>query len=116
MYQHRKSRPNRSSLKINMAEVGEPIETKIARMKANQEPIGDEGVPIQFTERKDGVLPQMDIRTPKMEMALDAVDVHSRSKLAKRQERIDKENKEAQERLKEQAEKNAGSESTQATT
>ena len=41
---------------------GETIETKVNRIVNNGEPIKD-GAPIIYTERKDGVLPEYDIRT-----------------------------------------------------
>ena len=52
--------------KRNMVSVecftGESIETKVNRIVNNGEPITD-GAPIIYTERKDGVLPEYDIRT-----------------------------------------------------
>ena len=43
---------------------GESIERKVSKLIENNEPITD-GAPIIFTEKKDGVLPQYDIRTDK---------------------------------------------------
>ena len=43
---------------------GESIEEKCAKLVENNEPITD-GAPIIYTEKKDGVLPQYDIRTDK---------------------------------------------------
>lgn len=64
---------------------GETIEKKVERIVENKEPISD-GAPIIYTEKKDGVLPQFDIRTDKWDIALDAMDkVHS-NKIAKSKE------------------------------
>ena len=41
---------------------GEQIEEKVRRIVNNNEPITD-GAPIIFTEKKDGVLPEYNIRT-----------------------------------------------------
>ncbi len=52
-------------------------------MVNNGEPISD-GAPIIHTERKDGVLPAYDIRTDRFEIAIEAMDKVTGSKLAKR--------------------------------
>lgn len=61
---------------------GESIETKVRRVTENKEPITD-GAPIVYTEKKDGVLPQFDIRTDKWDIALMAMDAVNRAKTAK---------------------------------
>lgn len=61
---------------------GETIEEKVRRVVENKEPISD-GAPIVFTEKKDGVLPQFNIRTDKWEIALDAMDKVQASRIAK---------------------------------
>ena len=53
---------------------GEAIEKKVAKLLENNEPITD-GAPIIYTEKKDGVLPQYDIRTDKWEIAQSAMDL-----------------------------------------
>ena len=52
---------------------GEFIEEKVARVVENKEPIED-GAPIIYTERKNGVLPAYNIRTDKWDIALTAMD------------------------------------------
>ena len=47
---------------------GESIEKKVSKLIENKEPITD-GAPIIFTEKKDRVLPQYDIRTDKWDIA-----------------------------------------------
>ena len=61
---------------------GETIENKVAKLLENNEPITD-GAPIIYTEKKDGVLPQYDIRTDKWEIAQSAMDLANASKIAK---------------------------------
>ena len=52
---------------------GEQIEEKVRRIVNNNEPITD-GAPIIFTEKKDGVLPEYNIRTGRWDIALDAMN------------------------------------------
>lgn len=61
---------------------GETIEIKVAKLIENNEPITD-GAPIIYTEKKDGVLPQYDIRTDKWDIAQSAMDLANASKIAK---------------------------------
>lgn len=61
---------------------GETIETKVARIIQNKEPITD-GAPIIFTEKKDGVLPAYNIRTDRFDIALEAMDKIGKSKAKK---------------------------------
>lgn len=61
---------------------GESIERKVRRVVENKEPISD-GAPVIYTEKKDGVLPQFNIRTDKWEIALDAMDKVQASRIAK---------------------------------
>ena len=62
-----------SSMKAVETFEGEFIEEKVARVVENKEPIED-GAPIIYTERKDGVLPAYNIRTDKWDIALTAID------------------------------------------
>lgn len=56
---------------------GERIEDKVARVVNNNEPITD-GAPIVYTEYKDGVRPEYNLRTDKFELAIEAMDkVHA---------------------------------------
>ena len=58
---------------------GEFIEEKVARVVENKEPIED-GAPIIYTERKDGVLPAYNIRTDKWDIALTAMEKVNRTR------------------------------------
>jgi hypothetical protein len=68
---------------VNNSYEGETIEQKMERVIENNEPITD-SAPIVYTERKDGVLPQYDIRTDRFEIAIDAMDKVSKTHVAKR--------------------------------
>lgn len=61
---------------------GETIEEKIRRIKANGEAPTD-GAPLIYTNYKDGVLPQYDIRTDKMEILMSVHDQKTRNTLSK---------------------------------
>ena len=52
---------------------GEPIEDKIRRVLDENEPITD-GAPIIYTEKKDGVKPEFNIRADRWEIAIQAMD------------------------------------------
>ena len=49
---------------------GETIEAKVRRVMSNNEPIHDEA-PLIYTERKDGINPDYDIRSDRFDYALD---------------------------------------------
>ena len=68
---------------------GESIETKVNRILINKEPIQD-GAPLIYTNRKDGVLPGYNIRTDRFDVAIEAMDKVSKSRLTKRMEYINK--------------------------
>lgn len=72
---------------------GETIETKVRRIVLNKEPITD-GAPMIYTEKKDGVLAQHDIRTDRFEIALEAQDLLVKNQNAKNQAVADTKNTE----------------------
>ena len=72
----------KTSFNDNESYEGETIETKIMRIVENKEPIED-GAPLIYTERKDGVQPEYDVRTDKWEIALDAMDKVAKTNYAK---------------------------------
>ena len=71
---------------VNESYEAERLEFKIQKMVDAKEPIGSEVTPM-YTERRDGVLPQYDVRTDRFEIALEAMDKISKSEIAKREER-----------------------------
>jgi len=64
----------------------ETLEEKVRRILTNKEPIKD-GAAIIYTDRKDGVRPSYNIRSDRFDIAIDAMDKVTRSKIAKREER-----------------------------
>jgi len=83
---YRKYKAKKTSINLNQSIEGETIEQKIRRVTNNKEPITD-GAPIIFTQRKDGVKPEYDIRTDRFELAVNATDKLTKAHLAKREER-----------------------------
>ena len=67
---------------------GELIEEKVTRLTQEKSPIND-GAPIIYTERKDGVLPAYDIRTDRWEIAQAAMEINQKAISAKRQRDYD---------------------------
>lgn len=104
---YRQNKMKSTSINRNTGYAGECIEEKINRIVNNNEPITD-GAPIIYTDRKDGVLPEMDIRTDRFEIAIEAQDKLTKYKLADRQHRMDA-------RLNPKKEKDGGTESTPGT-
>lgn len=74
---------NVTSIRINESYDGESIEEKIEKMLANNEPL-ESISPMIYTERKDGVLPEYDIRTDRFEIAREAMTKVSGAEIAKR--------------------------------
>lgn len=81
MYQRPQYFP--TSLHGEEREEGETIENKMERVLTNNEPIKD-GAPIIYTKRSDGVNPGYNIRTDRFELAADAMDIVTASKIAQR--------------------------------
>ena len=81
---YKKTKIEKTSIKVNESYTGESIEDKINRIVNNNEPIKD-GSPLIYTERKNGVEAQYNIRTDRFEVALDAMDYVSKSHVAKRE-------------------------------
>ena len=67
-----------STLFINNSLEGESIEAKVCRIVNNGEPISD-GAPLIYTERKDGVKEEYNIRTDRFDIALNAMDYVTKS-------------------------------------
>lgn len=81
---YKKIKSKKTTLKVNKGYEGETIEEKIQRIVNNKEPIKD-GAPLVYTDRKDGVQPQYDIRTDRFEIAVEAMDKVTASYQAKRE-------------------------------
>lgn len=80
---YKKQKTSRETLKGKIAYIGESIEKKIARVLSNKENIKDQA-PLIYTDRKDGVQPDYDIRTDKYEYLVEGHDALAKSKRAKR--------------------------------
>lgn len=83
---YKQNKPAQTAFNVNKSTEGEPIEKKVARILNNKEKITDT-TPIIFTERKDGVKAEYDIRTDRWEHAIDGMDYVTKSKIASREER-----------------------------
>lgn len=70
-----------SRMPINTYE-GETIENKVRRIVDNKEPIND-GAPIIYTMKADGVIKAYNIRTDRWEIAQDAMDAVNKTIIAK---------------------------------
>lgn len=77
---------SKTSITRNESYEGETLETKVQRMVRNGEPL-DKSVPLYYTERKEGVRPEFNIRTDKFDLALDAMEIAQKGYLAKRENR-----------------------------
>ena len=73
-----------STIQVNNSYEGERIEEKIQRIVNNKEPISD-SAPIIYTDRKDGVQAQYNIRTDRWELAVDSMDKVTGTLRAKRE-------------------------------
>lgn len=59
----------------NLAYQAEPREVKLRKIINGESSSMEDGVfPTIYTEKKDGVLPEYDIRTDRFEVAIDAID------------------------------------------
>lgn len=106
MYGHAKGPRKGTAPVINDSVFGESIEDRIERLRTDNEAISAEA-PIIHTNSKEGVRPEYDIRTDKMELAIEVTDIESKNRLLRRKLSSEK-NKEAQERLSNEATKNEG--------
>jgi len=93
---------------------GETIEQKVNRIVNNKEPIKDQA-PLNYTERKDGINPDYDVRADKWERALETMDAVNKSKLTQRKSigEVAKDNMKKEEKT--ETTKDAGGESSQGT-
>lgn len=76
---------NSTTLVVNQSLEGETLEEKVMRIVENNEPITD-GAPIVYTDRREGVLPAYNVRTDRWDVAIDAMDKVSATRMAKREE------------------------------
>ena len=77
----RKCKMTKTQLSRPVDNEAESIEQMIRRITKSGEPI-PENVPPIYTEKKDGIIPDYDIRTDRFNIALDATDKYTASKRA----------------------------------
>jgi len=73
----------KTTLMVNNSYEGETIEEKVRRITQQGEPITD-GAPLIYPDKKEGVLPEHDIRTDRWEIATDLMDLKHKNSAAKR--------------------------------
>lgn len=78
----------KTSIRNNKSYQGVPIERKVERMVNNGEGAESNGAQIMYTERQDGVQPEMNIRSDKWEHAVNARDHETKTELARRDREI----------------------------
>lgn len=100
MYKYKKAK--KTTLKVSKAYEGETIEQKVERFTNNKAPITD-GAPLIYTERADGIQPAYNIRTDRWEVAVDAMDLVSKTEQAKREERHKTPEQKEEERIAKEA-------------
>lgn len=84
---YKKIKPAKTSITVNQSELGESIELKMQRILNNQERVTDASELI-YTERKDGVQAEYNIKTDKWEVAADAQDKAAKEWAKSREQRM----------------------------
>lgn len=64
---------------------GEILEKKIQRIMDEKTPIED-SAPIIYTERKNGINPAHDVRTDRFDLALEAMEIETKNRIATNEE------------------------------
>lgn len=75
---------SKTNFDINESVEGKSVEEKMREITINGQPI-DNAAPLIYTDKKDGVLPQYDIRTDRWDIALETTDKIARTNTAKTQ-------------------------------
>lgn len=79
----------KGGLQINECSTAETLEQQVERMINNKEPLETGQAPLIYTERKEGVKAEMNIRTDRFEIAIEATNKIQRSYSARREERLE---------------------------
>lgn len=74
----------KEGFKVNQSYEAEPLEITLRRAITSSEPISTTAPQI-FTERKDGVRPEYDIRTDRFEVAMETMDRATKAHIANRE-------------------------------
>lgn len=86
------NKPIKTKLQVNNLFVGEPIENKVFRAVNNNEAI-ESVSPMIYTEKKDGVKPEYDIRTDIWDKAQKTMARIAKNKIERREKAIAEEQK-----------------------
>lgn len=73
-------------IRRNESAVGEPLHISLQRKMENKEKMGTT-MPLIYTDRKDGVRPEYDMRTDRFDVAIDATTKIDKSWKARRDDR-----------------------------
>lgn len=76
--------PNTTNFNVNTSYEAETIEEQMEKLTTMKQPI-EATSPIIYTERKEGVKPEYDIRTDRWEIAQEAMDHVNKTAIAKRE-------------------------------
>lgn len=82
---YKRQKISETSIRRNEGYEGETMETKVERIMNNKEEPND-GAPLIYTERNEGVLAGYNIRTDRFEVAIEATDKITGSQISKREE------------------------------
>jgi len=77
MYKLQKN--TQTSIERNLSTVAETIEEKIRRALTNGEKLDGQSE-LQYTERKDGVRPEFNVRTDKWDLAVESIEKFQQDK------------------------------------
>lgn len=89
-----------SDIETNNGYEGVSIELQTLKAATQNQPI-DTSSPLLFTERKDGVLPETDIRTDKWDIACEKMDYVSKMNVLKRTQTLPKNDENNKQQTKE---------------
>ena len=84
---YKKIKATATTIKVNDGYEGETIEQKVQRIRSNKEPIKDRAPPV-YTERKEGVRADTNIRTDRFELAVEATGKITKHKMARREGKL----------------------------
>ena len=83
----KKAYPRETKFSINNSEGGESLEKELQRVKQEGGTI-ESTVPKIFTARGEGVVPDLNIRTDRWDVAVEAMNVVHRSQTAKKMDKF----------------------------
>ena len=113
---YKQNKMNKTCLGSTQINEGEPIEHKVERILSNKEPITD-GAPEIYTDKKDGVGAQYNVRTDRWELAAEATELRLKNDAARGTAKAKKSETEKEAKIvKLEPKKDSGAEPTNGTT